>query len=68
MTRVLLLTTDPCLVCFEGQHSIAGALAAVALLSYVVVLPILAFRWLWKNPALVAEYRRQRLVLSLIRH
>ena len=59
--RVLLLTTDPCVVCFEGQHTIAGALAALALLSYnVVILPILAFRWLWKNPALAAKLAASR--------
>jgi hypothetical protein len=58
--RVLLLTTDPCFVCFEGQRTIASALAALALLSYIVVLPILAFRWLWKNPALAAELAASR--------
>ena len=58
--RVLLLTTDPCVVCFEGQHTIAGALAALALLSYIVVLPILAFRWLWKNPLLASESAASR--------
>ena len=53
-------------VCFEGQHTIAGALAALALLSYNVVLPIIAFRWLWKNPALAAELAACR--TQLIRH
>ena len=57
---VLLLMSDPFFVCFEGQHTFVGAVAAIALALYIVALPVAAFYWLWRSPRLAAELRAQR--------
>lgn len=60
LVTVRLLAGDPFFVCFEGQHTTAGALAACVLVLYIVLLPALALRWLWRSPALIAELAAAR--------
>lgn len=53
LSPVNLLVSDAFVVCFRGDHVVAGSVAAITLAAYVVGLPALTFWWLWRD-----SYRR----------
>ena len=49
LSPVNLLVSDSFIVCFRGDHLVAGSVAAIALAAYVVGLPVTTFWWLWRD-------------------
>jgi len=54
------LKSDPYFVCFAGQHALAGGLAALVLVAYVVLLHLITLLWLWRSPELTRTQQLQQ--------
>lgn len=49
LSYISVLLSNPFVPCFGRLHAPAGGLAAATIVVYVIAMPLLTFRWLWRD-------------------